>query len=94
MDPTEVLKAITERTVGRSSHFSHPVQLDIEFLYNDGAGGCKGKVKGRWRKSEIVHTSIVQPVQSNKESPLCNLVLMNQDINHCKLCLFTLILGV
>lgn len=54
----------------------------------------KGKVKGRWRKSEIVHTSIVQPVPSNKGSPRSNLVLMNQDINHCKLCLFTLILGV
>lgn len=84
---------ITEHAVGRASRFSHPVQLlDIEFLYKE--GGVKNKVKWRWRNSEIVHTSIVQPVQSNKGSPLGNLVLMNQDINHCKLCLFTLILGV
>lgn len=89
-DPTEGLRQ-SASAPWAEPHIS-PTQLDIVFLYK--AEKRNEKQRQGEGEREIVHTSIVQPVAGNKESPPSNLVLMNHDINHCKLCLFTLILGV
>ncbi len=97
--PQRDSEAITEHTVGRASLLSLTQEQQQQHFYpknkdifcQSGKMKITGKVREKREGKKTVYTSIVQLVQSHKGSPLCNLVLMSQDINHCKLCLFTLI---